>query len=75
MKKYVVWHTPWPGRDKDGNEVSLNVEEKMLVEDAIKFERAALYKRGLSREIIDGIHEDILLASFKTIYWAWETEE
>jgi len=56
---------PWPGREADGRECTVNCSRLMTVEDAIKFQRAVYYKDG---------HKDDkdyeLLMDFMAVMWA-----
>lgn len=65
---YVVWATPWPGLDEHGNEVVTNVEERILVADAIKCARAVIMKYRFDTSALK--HSDYnLLADFIANHW------
>lgn len=56
---------PWPGREADGRECTVNCSRLMTVEDAVKFQRAMYYKAGYKN---DKDYE--LLLDFLTVNWA-----
>ena len=66
--RQVMWETPYPGVDKQGNATTGHCRYSMSAEDCIRFERAALLQGGVPlAELQD---DDRLLLDFKIIHWA-----
>lgn len=64
----LSWDEPYPGLDKQGKTVTVNVAYSATAQDCINMQRAAQFKDGHG---LDGADRQLLL-DFISIHWAYQ---